>query len=193
METINRLGAFATGFLAGAACMFAFDPVRGRSRRKKVSDKLVHAEHEALAAFEAAAHDFAHRSHGTVAELKARLRGEQPIDDVLVERVRAQLGRLCSHPRAIEVAALGDGRIRLSGPVLAREAEPLLLRVRYIRGVHGVEDALERHEQADLSSLQGGQPAGFHIGRRSRSPAWRCVIGLGLAAAAVPLARRAIA
>jgi hypothetical protein len=193
METINRWGAFATGFLAGAACMFAFDPVRGRSRRKKVSDKLVHAEHEALAAFEAAAHDFAHRSHGAVAELKARLRGEQPIDDVLVERVRAQLGRLCSHPRAIEVASLGDGRIRLSGPVLEREADALLRRVRLIRGVHGVVDALERHEQADLSSLQGGQRGGFYIGRRTRSPAWRFVIGLGLAAAAVPLARRAIA
>src|SRR5205823_2337781 len=49
------------------------------------------------------------------------------------------------------------GRITLSGPVLAREADRLLDRAASVRGVQGVENRLEVHQRAeDVPGLQGG-------------------------------------
>src|SRR5690606_11537497 len=107
----------------------------------------------------------------------------EPVSDQILEaRVRAQLGRLVSHPHSISVSA-SDGRITLSGPILADEVEHLLDRVAAIRGVKAVENALEIHEQADNVPGLQGQPA-----RRGRersefmqsnwSPAARFIAGI---------------
>ena len=74
----------------------------------------------------------------------------------LIERVRARLGRLVSHPHAIQVGAR-RGHVTLSGPILEREVEPLLTAVRNVWGVSDVEDRLVAYERAEnIPSLQGG-------------------------------------
>jgi hypothetical protein len=102
------------------------------------------------------------------------VRHEQVDDLVLAERVRATLGRVVSHPHAIQVVSSG-GFVVLRGPILEREAEPLLSAARHVRGVREVIDQLERHEQAGtVPSLQGGRaPAGIRpdVLRHHWSPA----------------------
>ena len=85
------------------------------------------------------------------------MRHEPVEDDQLIARVRAKLGRLVSHPHAIDVIAR-DGTITLSGDVLEDEAQRLVSGVGSIRGISLVCDHLLRHrDAANLSSLQGGR------------------------------------
>jgi hypothetical protein len=66
------------------------------------------------------------------------------------------MGRLVSHPHAIQVGAY-RGKVTLSGPILAREAGPLLDTLRGVWGVAEIEDRLVAHEHPDrVPSLQGG-------------------------------------
>jgi hypothetical protein len=55
--------------------------------------------------------------------------------------VRARMGHLVSHPRAIE-ATVEDGVVRLSGQVLAKELDGLLSQVSGMKGVRKVHNAL---------------------------------------------------
>jgi len=102
-------------------------------------------------------------------------------DEVIAERVRAKMGRLVSHPHAIEVAC-AQGRVTLSGPVLACEVHRLVAGVESVRGVTGVESRLQAHnEPGDVPGLQGGVT---RTGERSEflrnnwSPAARLLVGL---------------
>jgi osmotically-inducible protein OsmY len=93
-----------------------------------------------------------------IAELRGTLRSgrEEVTDEVLGNRVRSQIGRHVSHPRAIEVAA-HDGVVTLRGPILANEVDELLTAVLTVRGVRDVDDQLDVHKTAKgISALQGG-------------------------------------
>jgi uncharacterized membrane protein len=96
---------------------------------------------------------------GLRAEASRRLLGVDRVSDdqLLVERVRAKLGRAVSHPHAVKVEA-HQGQVILSGPILAHEKEQLLDVVRDVPGVVAIQDNLEVHEKPDIPSLQGGKP-----------------------------------
>jgi hypothetical protein len=83
--------------------------------------------------------------------------GRDASDDPTLEaRVRAQLGRLVSHPLALEVAASGR-RVTLLDPILSHEAAAALRCAQRVHGVAAVEDRLSRHDHAGrLPALQGG-------------------------------------
>src|SRR5207302_10606108 len=84
-------------------------------------------------------------------------------DQVLIQRVRSRLGRLVSHPHAIEVTA-ENGKIVLKGLVLEDEISRVLSALRAVPGVTGLENKLEAHDSPEhISSLQGG------VRRESRS------------------------
>ena len=103
-----------------------------------------------------AALDISSRTRGAMHELRARRneRGDVP-DDILAERVRAQIGRPVSTPGALEID-VHDGRVEIRGTILSREADPLLRTVRRVRGVRDIVDRLERHEPSGhTASLQG--------------------------------------
>jgi hypothetical protein len=170
----------AGNLLLGAGLMYLLDPGTGRRRRALIRDKFVRAAGAASDAAGVAGRDIRNRAHGVVAQTKSLFIREQPSDALLEERVRSKLGRLVSHPGSIEVSA-HDGRITLSGPVLAWEAGGLVSGVSRIRGVHGVEDRLEIHEQpGDVPGLQGqpSRPAHrFEFLQRNWSPAARLAAG----------------
>jgi osmotically-inducible protein OsmY len=74
-------------------------------------------------------------------EARARAAKHESSDEVLVERVRAQIGRPLARPRAMQVFAK-DGCIELRGDVYEGELRGLLSRVRSVRGVKDVVDHL---------------------------------------------------
>jgi hypothetical protein len=123
------------------------------------------AAHAVGDAADVAVRDVSNRSRGVVAWLRSRFDHEQVDDRVLVARVRARIGGVVRHPRAIEVRA-AMGRVTLRGPVLARDVGNLLRRVAGTRGVRIVQDELEVHDApGDVSSLQGDGPARARGGR----------------------------
>jgi hypothetical protein len=161
--------------------MYFYDPDCGNRRRSLIRDQLIHACAVCERGADVLHRDASNRMHGIVAEVRSAMHREQPSDDVLVERVRARIGRVVSHPRAIEVHAQ-DGCVRLSGPVLAHEVQDLIDNVRWVRGVQRVENELDVHQEAgNFSALQGGVERHYQpldIFQERWSPTTRATVGL---------------
>lgn len=155
----NKIAIALTGAGLGAGAMYLLDPSRGRRRRARLGEAAARASHRAQAAAGMTARDLQHRLSGLAARTLDRVIEEPaPSNDVLGERVRAQLGRLVSHPGAIDVSASG-GRITLSGPVFEAEVDQLLTGVGAVAGVTAIENRLEPHrDAAHVSALQGPGP-----------------------------------
>ena len=141
----------------GAGLMYVFDPDRGKRRRALLRNKAQHAARVAIDAGGKTRRDVRNHLLGAVAELESVFRSGEVTDDVLAARVRSRLGRVVSHPSAIEVRAVG-GLIILSGQILAKEEHPLLDSVITISGVKNIKNCLELHETAgNIPALQGGR------------------------------------
>lgn len=152
----SGLATLIAGALIGAAAMYLLDPDKGKRRRAVTRDKL-----RSLAAQYAdfagkASRDLSHRLQGVRAQVRRPSRDQAPPDDlVLIERARSRMGRVVSHPHAIQIGANG-GRLTLSGPILAEEVQALLHAIRSVPGVSTVDDHLDVHENAEsVPSLQG--------------------------------------
>lgn len=178
------------GGAVGALAMYFMDPHQGRRRRARTRDKMLHAGKALNEAAEVTARDTAHRARGVWAGTRKLFQHAPVSDEVLVGRVRAELGRFVSHAHAIEVTTEG-GHVTLAGPILAEEVRPLLRCVRRVPGVRAVSDRLTVHEDgAHVSALQGGTPAPggrFELLQEHWSPAARLAVGatgLGLLASA---------
>ena len=184
---------FVGGAAIGVALMYFLDPNSGRRRRARTRDKAVHAARVVSEGAKVTARDTVHRAQGAWAEAR-RLFSHEAVDDaVLVDRVRAELGRVVSHPHAIEVAANG-GHLTLIGPILSYEVRPLLRATRRVAGVRAVSDQLTVYsEPGNLPALQGGEPRNgerFELLQENWSPAARVVAG-GAGAALMLAALRA--
>ena len=142
----------------GAGLMYLFDPDRGKRRRALVRNKVTHAAKVASDVAGKTRRDVRNHVLGAFAEVESLfMKNDSPSDDVLEARVRSKLGRVVSHPSAIEVKAV-DGLIILTGPILTKEEHPLLESVIGTLGVKDIENRLELHESADdIPALQGGR------------------------------------
>jgi hypothetical protein len=164
----------------GASTMCLFDPVSGRRRRALIGHKFVFVRRKVDAAFRVSTRDLANRARGVAAEAKRYLTHEEVPDQVLVERIRAALGRVVSHPSAIDVEA-NQGKVALHGLVLREELGRLLRRVNSVRGVRKLENRLEAREEAfDTPELQGGsrRESRFEFAQSHWSPAARLLAGI---------------
>jgi len=163
----------------GATGAFLLDPQQGRRRRALLRDKVTRTMNEGREFADAAAKDLRYRAQGIAAQARS-WRGGEASDDILVERVRAKLGRYSSHPGAIEVTAQ-NGRVVLMGDILTAEQESLFDAVRSVRGVECVENNLTAHQSAQgVSSLQGGLEPDrerFELAQDNWSPGVRLVTG----------------
>lgn len=148
-----------TGMVVGAGAMYLLDPDRGSRRRSLLRDQAVHVGHKVGDGLGATARDARNRTVGAAAELRSRFRQDQAEDEVLHDRVRSAIGRVVSYPSAISVT-VSEGRVTLSGHVLANELDELIQRVEKVRGVSEVRNELEIHRSADgVPALQGaGRP-----------------------------------
>lgn len=141
----------------GAGLMYLFDPDRGKRRRALLRDKAEHASKIATDAAGKTRRDVRNHLLGAFAEFESLFRSEEVADDILEARVRSKLGRIVSHPHAIEVKAV-EGMLILTGPILADELHPLLDTVIVMNGVKNIDNRLELHECAgDVPALQGGR------------------------------------
>jgi osmotically-inducible protein OsmY len=186
-----------TGLGVGITVMYFLDPDRGRRRRALVGDQLTRAGRVSREAVGATTRDVAHRTSGAAARLRTALHRETSDDIVIIERVRAQLGRFVSHPHALDVLA-ENGVVTLRGPILRAEVNRLLNAVERVRGVRDVVSELEEHEEpGNLPALQGGShPSGpmEQIRFGQWSPAMRFLTGASaLALTSYGASRRDIA
>jgi uncharacterized membrane protein len=173
--------------------MYIFDPERGKRRRADARNRITHLTNKTNDVIGKTSRDIGNRISGIVAEAESIFRKDEVSDEVLTARVRSKLGRVVSHPGSIDVKAI-DGRVTLSGPIIAEEAENLLKNVAAIKGVAGVENRLEPHERA--GSVPGLQDGRVNLGERSAfmqtnwSPTTRLVAGAAGGALAVYGAKR---
>ena len=183
---------FLLGAALGAGAIYLLDPQSGTRRRALMRDKLVRARNVTRDAVDTTTRDAFNRSRGIVAASRARLGREEVSDEVLVERVRAKLGRVCSHPHALDVL-VAHGNITLRGPILANEAPGVLKATQSVRGVQAVMNQMDLHQTADnVPALQGEARipgSRFDVRQSNWAPATRAVVtAAGLAATGICVA-----
>jgi osmotically-inducible protein OsmY len=142
-QSLGGIWTFALGAAAGATAAVLLDPARGAARRARTRDQARAAARRVREEAARRARDASQRLEGR--RYEAEHAHETVPDDVLVERVRAQLGKRASHAGAIEVRA-ENGIVILSGTIPRHELEPLLRLIPEIRGVRAVESRLEAHD-----------------------------------------------
>lgn len=178
---MNRAVGLCSAMGIGAGLMYLFDPDRGKRRRAEIGNKAKHMQRIATDAAGKTQRDLRNHLLGAFAEVNSFVRFEKVTDETLQARVRSKLGRLVSHPHAIEVKAV-DGVVTLSGPIFTEEVHPLIDCVATIRGVENVEHRLEIHDNADdIPALQGGRRRkGERFGpfKSTWSPTTRVIAGV---------------
>jgi len=142
------LSGLVLSALLGAAVTALFDPRRGAARRAWLLQKASSFFRRGREEAGRTAKDLSRRAAGRRYEL-AHARETVP-DDILVERVRAQIGKRASHAGTLEVHAVG-GTVVLSGAILRAEVDGVLEIVAKVRGVKAIDNRLEVHEDAGRS------------------------------------------
>jgi hypothetical protein len=155
---LGRIGMFVFGAIAGAGLMYLLDPRGGARRRALIRDQVMHAGRSARMYTGKLARRARNEVRGGIEEQKAwwRERGERIDDDVLVERVRAQLGHVLSHPSAVHVT-VDDGTITLRGLVLRGEIRKVCDRLEATRGVRNYNIELGEHDSIERLSHHEGE------------------------------------
>ena len=182
----TALRSWMCGVGVGATAAFLLDPDRGARRRAMIRDRVVRTGHKTRDAFGATRRDLGNRFGGAMAEARAMFGSDTPDDRALGARVRSELGRVASHPRAIDVDAV-NGVIVLSGDVPASEVASIISAITGIRGVSRVHDNMTAHADPDaVPALQGdsARPDQWTTWlRRGWSPTAIVVAGTATAAA----------
>jgi hypothetical protein len=175
----------------GAGLMYYLDPDQGWARRARGRARFVHLMNEIEHEIEVASRDIVNRTQGVIARSRSLATDGGAPDGVIADRVRSRLGRVVSHPRAIEVTVRGQ-HVVLSGPILAEEAPRLCFAVRSVRGVKSVEDRLQVCEwPGDHPALQDGRPRRhdrFDLRPEAWSPTMRLLAGTAIGVAVLRLA-----
>jgi CBS domain-containing protein len=159
--------ALLAGLGSGSAALYFLDPAVGRRRRARMRDRLAHALRLAGRDVHKVEAHATNRARGLLARARAALQPRPVSDEVVEERVRSAIGRVCSHAGAIEVSAMNCA-VTLSGPILEREHHRVLREVSHVRGVRAVTDRLDPHVAPDhVPGLQGDGhppvPAQMHL------------------------------
>jgi len=136
----KAITALSTGLL-GVGLMWALDPRSGRRRRTLLRDKGVRFSRVVGHGLNITGRDIGHRVQGAIAKGVSVFKRRDVLDDVLIERVRAELGRAVTNSSGIKVDAR-NGEVLLSGTILDHEYRPLLKRIKKLAGVRYLVDRL---------------------------------------------------
>lgn len=170
----------ATMAAAGAGAAYFLDPRSGRRRRALVRDRTSRLARQSRDFVAKASRDARQRVRGLYEESANRFRKADTDDTILEQRVRAELGRLSTHPGAIEVSS-NAGTVRLRGDALEVEVPQALAGVQGVRGVKDVVNEMRVHQDADsIPCLQGegnNRPARLEYFQENWSPAPRLLAG----------------
>lgn len=189
MTSILRAGLIGAGI--GGASMFLLDPDRGARRRALLRDQAVRTARKTRDAAGATGRDLGNRLSGLTSRAAARFSDEAVDDATLCARVRATLGHITDHSRAICVHAT-DGQVTLTGDAPEADVPSIVAAVEKLRGVKGLQNEIRAHATADgVPALQGGstRPAGrVSRARDSWPPTSVLLAGVGVATGAVLIA-----
>lgn len=187
------VGATAAAAGVGAAVEYVLDPDRGHARRARLRDKAVHAAVALNHGGRVLGRDMSGRGRGMAAGFRYLTASRHAADDVLHERVRAELGRYVSHPHSVGVD-VEDAVVSLTGAVLAGEDRRACRAVRRVPGVRSVRADWRVHSAATgVSELQGnGRPRvpTIELMQQRWSPTARFLVG-STVLATFALSRRA--
>jgi hypothetical protein len=148
-NAIGKLGALA----AGALAMYYLDPELGAARRAAFIDLLRSGLRPQQSSPVLVRSRVARRAY------HAPAKADPQADAELRDLIRGRLDRLVSHPRALQVA-VQNGVVRLSGNVLAKERDGLLLQVQELPGVQKLVNATTVHDSPErLADPQPGRQA----------------------------------
>jgi hypothetical protein len=132
---LHTLGAVA----AGALAMYYLDPELGERRRALLAELVrsgLPGERRGASAARARRNRRAY----------LRMTHADPRSDAeLRDRILNRLGRMVSHPGAIDVD-VDNGVVRLSGRVLAKERDGVLAQVQQMPGVQKLVNAMSAHD-----------------------------------------------
>ncbi len=180
---VSSIGAAGTA----AALMFFLDPKRGRRRRAFVRDKALHLTRGAGVSLGRAGRDLGNRTWGVATDAWSRVRPHESADDkVLAERVRSKIGRVVSHPNAIEVSAR-DGMVTLRGDIMQKEVPRLMRRVYSVRDVTEIRNEMRTHSNTgDIPGFAiAGHSGNGGFARHAQLPGVRLALGAAGGAMAV--------
>lgn len=140
---IGKIGALA----AGALAMYYLDPQMGAQRRAALVDLVAGGLRGQQPG-----------EPGTTRRLRRAFhlpaKADPQADAELRDRIREHLGNLVSHPGALDVS-VDNGVVRLSGDVLSKERDGLLLHVREMAGVQRLVNAMTAHDSPEgIATLQ---------------------------------------
>ena len=157
-------GAVLTGLGLGAGLIYFLNP--GVRRRGALAhDTLEQPARAGADQSRAAPRLLAYRASGVAARLRSTFR--RPVeDDVLIDRLRAQISGAVPHPHLIEVEA-SDHHVILRGPILERDVDSLLDAVERASGVREIVNDLDVRQTADFMPAR----------QERRSPATRLLVG----------------
>ena len=145
----GKLGALA----AGALAMYYLDPQMGAQRRALLADLVTSGLRGESAGGPGLQARLARRTYHRA------VRVDPQADAELRASIQGRLGRLVSHPRALDVR-VDKGVVRLSGDVLARERDGLLQQVQQMPGVLKLVNAMTAHETPDGITQRDGREEG---------------------------------
>jgi hypothetical protein len=131
---LGTLGAAA----AGALAMYYLDPELGAQRRKLLAELV----RSGLPGSERGVQGRGRQGRRAYLHMPS---SDPQSDAELRDRIQMRLGRMVSHPRAIQVS-VDNGVVRLSGRVLAKEREGLLAQVQQMPGVQKLVNAMTAHD-----------------------------------------------
>jgi gas vesicle protein len=153
---LSSIGLFAGGAIVGARLMYLFDPDRGRSRRVRLRDKAVRAFHLLGRQGNKQIRNVGNHLIGRLYELRSSIRdrSSEISDDILLDRVRAQLGRDVRHLRMLDFR-VENGCVVVEGPALRGEAHRIRERLQKTRGVRDCDVRVQEVQQEELERLSG--------------------------------------
>src|SRR5438105_9598992 len=156
----TNLGTILVAGTMGAGLMYILDPNRGRTRRALLRDKVVRGINVLRCRATQQLRNAAHHLIGGAEEIKSSLRdrSQQVSDNILLERVRAQIGRAVRHFGVLNVAAQ-DGFVIVEGPVLVGEANRMRRRLGGVRGVRDYDVRVHEVSEDAMQRMSGA--AGF--------------------------------
>jgi len=156
--TGSYVGSFVGGICLGAGLMYILDPNRGRTRRAWLREKATHGIHVLQRETNKQLRNAGNHILGRAQEIRSSIRDPSAAipDDILLDRVRAQLGRDVRHLRMLDFT-VEDGCVMVQGPVLRGEAEKVQRRLNKTRGVRDCDVHLQEVSQPEMERLAGSR------------------------------------
>ncbi|HVY91105.1 MAG TPA: BON domain-containing protein [Bryobacteraceae bacterium] len=147
--------AATAGVGIGAGLMYLFDPRRGRSRRSRLMGEARGILHRGEHRLANRRKDLVNRLEGLGVRVADAVAPEAPpSDETLLERIRARMGHVISHPHEVEVH-VEDGVVFLEGKLGHLERRRLTQEVRGMEGVRELNTNLRGRKIVSPALLLG--------------------------------------